>query len=81
MSEIIVSGGYLYLSTMEEKMESSGLTKGSNGDEIMMYFYEKDWLIHQLDLNGFELIYEERLQTLNTSGSFNNDLILMARKK
>lgn len=79
-SKCLNTGGYLYLSTMEKPYSTSGLQKGSKGDEIMMHFHEEEYLSATMNANGFSTIYIDRVVTTNTVGEEVVDLCMVGRK-
>lgn len=78
-SKCLNAGGYLYLSTMEKPYSTSGLQKGSKGDEIMMHFHEEEYLSATMNANGFSTIYIDRVVTTNTVGEEVVDLCMVGR--
>lgn len=78
-AKIIAKNGVLYISTMEDDYENSGIRKGSQGDEIYMYFHRADYLTDCLLKNGFELISTLRKQ-YTQGDTMVIDLILIAKK-
>jgi len=73
--------GVLYLSTMEDDYNKSGLKKGSTDDEIFMHYHQADYLSHALEQNGFQLITLQRKDFPEQNGTITTDLILIARKQ
>ena len=78
-SKCLNAGGYLYLSTMEKPYSTSGLQKGSKGDEIMMHFHEEEYLSATMNANGFSTIFIDRVITTNTVGEEVVDLCMVGR--
>lgn len=70
--------GLIYLSTMEDAYSSSGIQKGSTGDELYMYFHESQYLIEALERSGFENIATFRKKYIDSKGIPVTDLILIA---
>lgn len=75
-SLILNPGGIIYLSTMEADYSTSGLTKGSTGDEIFMHYYLEKDLVPILDKNRLNILKIERFPTSDPSI---NDLIIIAK--
>jgi len=46
---LLNTGGFLYLSTMEDEYSKSGLRRGSTGDEIFMHYHEAAYLTEALE--------------------------------
>ncbi len=72
------TGGFLYISTMEDEYAKSGIRKGSQGDEIFMHFHEAGYLSAELKACGFEVLDQSRVRAAGPDGDV--DLILIARK-
>lgn len=79
-TNLLYPGGLLYLSTMEDDYSRSGIRKGSQGDEIYMYYHEADTLIDALQQNKFEVLHQERLRYTEHDGTETTDLVLIAKK-
>lgn len=79
-SATLTNGGMLYLSTMEDDYEKSGLRKGSTADEIYMHYYPKTFLVEALQHAGFKILKEKRQEFPEKDGSQTVDLILIAQK-
>lgn len=79
-SHVIQENGLIYISTMEDDYEKSGLVKGSQGDEIMMHFYTEEILTQVLHENHFKVIYCNRVTTTMTNGAIVVDLVLIAKR-
>ena len=79
-SNILNTGGVIYISTMEDDYSKSGLRKGSQGDEIFMHYYLESDLTSPLIKNGFKINYIDRVISEMTDGSAVTDLILIAEK-
>ena len=78
--KILNSGGVLYISTMEDDYNKSGLRKGSGGDEIFMHYYEEYFLTGALLENNFTIIDVSRKEYPGQDGSKITDLIILAKK-
>lgn len=74
------SNGILYLSTMEDDYNKSGLKKGSTGDEIFIHYHQEDYLAQALNQNGFKIITKQRKKFPELNGTETTDLILIAKK-
>ena len=79
-SELLNSGGVLYISTMEDDYTKSGFKKGSTGDEMYMYYHEADHLIKALKENNFEVIDLQRKVSTTPDGLIVTDLIIISSK-
>lgn len=80
VARVLRDDGVIYLSTMEDDYEKSGLRKGSSGDEIFMHYYLASDLEPMLKKAGFQVIRMERKLTTGNDGATVTDLILIARK-
>lgn len=72
--------GLIYLSTMEDEYQKSGLRKGSTGDEVFMHYYLASDLEPILKEAGFHLLKTERKLSTGADGTIVTDLILVAQK-
>lgn len=82
-SGILNESGVLYLSTMEDEHEKSGLEGPGNKDGQKMYihYYEAAFIKDTLIKSGFEILYSQRQNfPLKTNITW-KDLIIIARKK
>ena len=81
-SELLLMGGLLYLSTMEDEYQNSGYKKGSSkeAEPIMMHYYLEKDLVSLLEKNQFELTFIDRKQYIDQSNSLVTDLIMIAKK-
>lgn len=73
--------GLVYLSTMEDSYENSKMKASSTGEEVMMHYYEADFLIRLLEQIGFEVFYTHKQPFAVNDTETDTDLILIARKK
>lgn len=72
--------GLLYISTMEDDYEKSGMVRSSKGDEMMMHFYTEKILNEILAKNKFNIRYVERIRTIMTNGAEVVDLQLVCSR-
>ena len=79
-SKTLSSNGVLYLSTMEDDYNISGLRKSSEGDEMFMYYHQADYLTTSLLHNDFKIVHISRKTTSMTDGSTVTDLVIIASK-
>jgi ubiquinone/menaquinone biosynthesis C-methylase UbiE len=77
-SNILKPKGLLYLSTMEGDYDTSGLRKGSTGEEIFMHYYPADFLIKTLENNHLNVIHLSRKEYPANDGTKITDLIIIA---
>ncbi len=73
---ILNPGGLLYISTMEDDYEKSGLIKASTGDEVYMYYHEAGYLEQAMTENGLRLIHQNTQPAINGD----TDLVMIAQK-
>lgn len=78
--QLLNSKGVIYISTMEDDYENSGLRKGSQGDEIFMHYYLENDLSSALIKSGFQITYTDRVKSEMTDGNTVTNLILIAEK-
>ena len=79
-SKILNTNGILYLSTMEDDYTKSGFKKGSNGDEMFMYYHQADYLTKALEENQFRILFIERKESFPLNTTDTKDLIIIAGK-
>lgn len=77
--KVLNDNGILYLSTMEDDYEKSGIVAGSTGDTLFMHYHEAAYLNDALSANGFTTIYQNRLQTQSGDKTI-IDLMLIGQK-
>ena len=78
-SEKMAKKGLFYLSTMEGSHKISGIQKSSSGkNEMMLYFYEENWLLQQLENTGFRIKYSELIPQPENSKSSGQDVVIIA---
>jgi hypothetical protein len=64
---------------MEDDNSKSDFKTGSTGDQIFMSYHQADYLTAALQESGFQLIELKRKDFLNSDGTTNVDLILIAQ--
>lgn len=79
-TRILLPKGIIYISTMEDDYSRSGFRKGSQGDEIYMYFHHADYLTQSLLEHDFKIIHIDRKVTVMSDGTSVTDLVIMASK-
>jgi len=72
--------GILYLSTMEDDYNKSGIQTNSHGDQTYMYFHQADYLTQTLEGNGFKIIEITRQDYPTKEETKTTDLLILARK-
>ncbi len=72
-------GGVLYLSTMEDDYSTSGWRKGSQGDEIYMYYHEARYLTAAMEASGFVVLDLQRV-VYSAGEGVTTDLLILARR-
>jgi len=77
-ASILLPGGVLYLSTMEDDYSKSGLKTASSGDQLQAYYHSADHLTQALLQNGFHIIDLQRKEYPAPDGSPVTDLIIIA---
>ena len=80
ISNLLIPGGVLYLSTIEGTYSSSGLKKGSTGDEIFQYYYSLSEIEGFLTKFRFKLIWKQRV-SIESNPHQDIDIILIAEKQ
>ncbi len=73
--------GLVYLSTMEDSYENSKMKASSTGEELMMHYYEADFLIRLLEQIGFQVFSKHTQPFALSETETDTDLMLIARKK
>jgi ubiquinone/menaquinone biosynthesis C-methylase UbiE len=79
-SKILKPKGLLYLSTMEDDYNKSGLRKGSTGDEMFMHFYTEAQLTYIIKQSCFNVLNLQRKVYPAQDGLLTTDLIIIAQK-
>jgi len=74
------SDGVIYISTMEDDYNNSGIQTNSYGDQIYMYFHQSDYLTQALQANGFKIIDLTRQDYPTQAETKTTDLLILARK-
>ncbi len=77
-SNLVSSGGVIYLSTMEDDYSKSGKQYSSAGDEVYIYFHQEKFLTQQLLSTGFEINQIQRKNFTEKDGSNTIDLFITA---
>ncbi|HEY1038001.1 MAG TPA: class I SAM-dependent methyltransferase [Bacteroidia bacterium] len=77
---ILSPGGVIYISTMEDDYDKSGMKAGSAGDELFMHYHEGSYLVEALEKTGFSMVELKRQNFPTTDESVVTDLILIAIK-
>ncbi|MBC7774229.1 MAG: class I SAM-dependent methyltransferase [Phycisphaerae bacterium] len=77
---LLKPNGVLYLSTMEDDYDKSGIQTNSGGDQVYMYFHQADYLSAALEENGFEIIELKRQDFPSQGGIETTDLLIVASK-
>lgn len=82
LSNVLKSGGILYVSTMEGSPEESGYIKPGSGDgpALFVNYYEEENLVDRLESNGFEILTTETIYYSNDRGEMESDLVILAAK-
>jgi SAM-dependent methyltransferase len=80
-ASLLYSGGFLYLSFIEDAPEKSGYETSSNGEHrLYMFYHQSHYLLDALAANGFKLV--ERFQKSYPTGQADpaTHTILLARR-
>jgi len=82
IADIMQPGGLLYISTMEDDYNNSGLRppSGGAGKEVYVYYHEASYLINALEQNNFKIYHHQKLEYLSTSNEVTKDLIIISTK-
>lgn len=81
-SAMLKPKGILYISTMEDTYEKSGLQWSSDGkDQIFIHYHQEDYLREAIKDSGLELFSLERKQTDSPTNTSTHDLILLSVKQ
>lgn len=78
-SQLLNSGGIIYISTMEDYYSKSAFKKGSKGGEIFMHYHEESYLKQSLEENGFKIEFTDRKNSTSNNEPV-VDLILIGKK-
>ena len=77
-AQILLPGGIIYLSTMENDYDKSAIQRASTGDEMFIHFHEAAYLIPALEENGFTILDVQRKVYPDGNGNETIDLVLIA---
>lgn len=82
ISEILQPGGLLYLSTIEDDYNNSGLRPPSDGSgkAVHVYYHEAGYLINSLEENNFKVLHHQKLEYLSQNNEVTKDLIIVSTK-
>ncbi len=79
-AKMLVPGGVLYLSTMEDDYSKSGLQTGSGGDQLFMHFHQQNYLSTAMERSRLTITSVQRIKYPNADGSTTVDLVIIAVK-
>ncbi|WP_300662908.1 class I SAM-dependent methyltransferase [Fluviicola sp.] len=79
--QVLNQEGILYLSTMEDVYENSRLRSSSNGEQVMMHYYESSFLSQTLENLGFEVLSVRTQDYVISENETDTDLIIIAKKR
>jgi SAM-dependent methyltransferase len=79
-AKLLVSGGILYLSTMEDDYSKSRIQTSSQGDKLFMYFHQAEYLKDALAEHGLSPISLTRQDYPTADEDKIIDLIIIAEK-
>jgi ubiquinone/menaquinone biosynthesis C-methylase UbiE len=79
-AKLLVPGGVLYLSTMEDDYSKSSIQTSSQGDELFMYFHQADYLLGALKKNCLSPISLTRQDYPTGNEDKIIDLLIIAEK-
>ncbi len=78
---ILEKEGLLYISTVEDDYEKSGIQVSSSGeDSLYMHFYNEGILTWAFIEAGFTILYTGHIRYIDTKGNPVTDLIMIAKK-
>lgn len=80
-SKILLPGGVLYVSTMEDDYSKSGIQRSSSGNELYMHYHEAGYLCKAFEENGFEIIKLQRISYTSADATPTTDLVIIGIKK
>ncbi len=80
--QILIAGGALYLSTMEDDPSRSGFRSSSQdeNDRCYLYYHEAGFLQNALFENGFDIVHLQRKVYPSKGGNQTTDLLIVAVK-
>lgn len=79
VAQVLTRGGLLYLSTMEDTPERSGIQTSSAGDQVFIYYHQYPVLEKLLIDSGFDIIEIERKAFAANTAQATTDLFIYAR--
>ena len=78
-AESLNPGGVIYISTMEDEYENSGLQSSASGDEVFMYYHSSNFLLETLATAGFEIQKLQRQDFNESDDTQSIDLFITAQ--
>jgi len=79
-AELLAPGGLIYISTMEDDYNRSGMQTSSSGDQLYVHYHQADYLAKALKENGLTIIDLRRQQCPANDGTIATDLLIIAGK-
>lgn len=81
-SKLLNPQGILYISTMEDSYDKSGLESSSKGDRMYIHYHESGYLTDALLANGFKMIdlQRKKFPFPKQDGTTITDLVIIAGK-
>jgi 2-polyprenyl-3-methyl-5-hydroxy-6-metoxy-1,4-benzoquinol methylase len=80
-SLLLKQGAPLYLSTMEDDYNKSGIKSSSYGDKLFMYYHEEGFLRGALEKNFYQIIDVQRKSYPGSDNTTITDLLILASQK
>ncbi len=78
MRALLIVGGTLYISTMEDEDNKSGFQTSSSGDKVYIHYHKFEHIEQNLKSNGFKIVDFERKQFSEENSEPTTDLFIYA---
>jgi predicted TPR repeat methyltransferase len=81
MNQLLNEGGICYISTMEDAYEQSRYETGSKGDLVFIHYYERQYLVQELEKKNFVVVQTSETSSVMGNGKEVTDIMIICRKK
>jgi predicted TPR repeat methyltransferase len=81
MNRLLNKGGICYISTMEDAYEQSRYETGSKGDLVFIHYYERQYLVQELEKKNFVVVQTSETSSVMGNGKEVTDIMIICRKK
>ena len=79
-SELLYKGGIFYFSTIKGDYSSSDFVAASTGDKCYIYYYDEEYLRHELTQNNFQVLEVTNKQFAKADDTISEEIVFLAKK-